>query len=117
MRIHISAQGIDITPSLKTYIDKKFGSLSKFIEAFDKTGQAKILVEISRTTGHHRKGMVYRAAVDMDLPPKNMLRAEEFSEDLRAAIDSVKNKLTREIRKYKTKHFALRRAGSKAMFS
>lgn len=109
MRIHVSAQGIDITPSLRDYIDEKLGSLSKFIKVFDKTGQAKILVEIARTTGHHKKGKVYRAAVELDLPPKNVLRAEECSEDLRAAIDAVKNKLSQEIRKYKTRVLSKRR--------
>jgi len=39
---------------------------------------------------------------NLDLPGE-VLRAEEDSNDVRAAIDAVKDKLKREIEKYKTK--------------
>jgi ribosomal subunit interface protein len=101
MKINIT-KASDMTPSLRTYIDNKLGSLAKFVKQFDETGEAEIWLEISRTTEHHRKGEVFKAAADLRLP-KKILRAEEYAEDIRVAIDHARNTLHLEIEKYKTK--------------
>ena len=110
MRVHISAQGLDITPSIRTYIETKLGSLSRFAGVLDKKDQIKMLVEVGRITRRHRHGVIYRVAADLNLPPKNVLRAEEISEDIRAAIDAVRDKLSCEIKKRKTRTIAARRS-------
>lgn len=92
-----------MTPSLQTYIDEKLAPLARFIKKFDETGEAEIWLELSRTTRHHGKGEeVFLAAADLRLPGK-ILRAEEHAEDVRKAIDMVKDTLRLEIEKYKTK--------------
>jgi len=101
MRINITTT-IDRTPSLENYIERKLAPLSKFIREFDETGEAEVWIEISRTTRHHRKGEVFFAAADLRLP-KKILRAEEYAEDVRTAIDRVKDTLRLEIEKYKEK--------------
>ena len=112
MKINIKA-GIDLTPSLKTYIEEKLGPLTKFIKKFDETGEAEIWLEVSRTSKHHRKGSeVFVAAADLRLP-KNILRAEEYAEDLRTAIDQARDTLRLEIEKYKTRNMEPRRSGKK----
>jgi len=60
-------------------------------------------VEVGRLTRHHRRGRVYRAEVNLAAPRLN-LRAVEEGEDLRAAIDAVRDKLQREIKKFKETH-------------
>lgn len=101
MKINIT-KASDMTPSLQTYIDDKLGSLAKFVKHFDERGEAEIWLELSRTTEHHRKGEVFKVAADLRLP-KKILRAEEYAEDIRVAIDHARNTLHLEIEKYKTK--------------
>ena len=93
---------VDLTPPLRTYIQKKLAPLVKFIPQFDGTGEAEIRLEVSRTTHHHRKGPVFFAAADLRLPHK-ILRAEGYAEDIRKAIDQVRDTLRLEIEKYKTR--------------
>lgn len=101
MKINIT-KTTDYTPSLEIYIQEKLASLAKFIKKFDETGEAEIWLEISRTTRHHHKGEVFLAAADLRLPHK-ILRAEEYAEDARKAIDRARDTLRLEIEKYKTR--------------
>lgn len=111
MKITIKATSVDLTPSLRIYIEKKLDPLSKLIERLNKAGQAELWLEIARTTRHHRKGGVFRAEADLRLP-KHILRAEETSSDLRAALGALKDKLRVEIEKYRTRFLErLRREG------
>lgn len=109
MKINIK-KTTDLTPSLEIYIEEKLAPLAKFLQKFDETGEAEIWLEISRTTRHHRKGEVFLAAADLRLPHK-ILRAEEYAEDIRKAIDQAKDTLRLEIEKYKTKFLEHRRGG------
>lgn len=109
MKLSIRGVGLDLTPSIKTYIENRLLPLSKLIEKFDEPGEAEIWCEIKRTTRHHKSGNVFWAAADLRLPRK-MLRAESTSDDARAAIDGIKNKLRLEIEKYKTVFLVPRRA-------
>ena len=108
MKINIKAT--DMTPSLRTYIEEKFGSLTKFIKHFDEAGEAAIWLEVSRTSRHHRHGEVFRVAANLRLP-RHILRAEEYAEDARKAIDQAKNILHAEIEKYRTRFVKPKRGG------
>ncbi len=103
MQINIKGTEMDLTPSLKTYIEDKLGSLAKFIKKFDEPGMAELSLEVGRTSKHHRKGLVYKAEGRLPLPNK-VLYAVEYHDDLRKAIDALKRVLRLEIEKYKTKH-------------
>lgn len=72
--------------------------MDKFLSRFDEA-DVQARVEVARSTRHHRTGKVYHVDVNIDLP-KKVIRAEDEGTDIRAAIDSVKNKLQREIVKY-----------------
>jgi putative sigma-54 modulation protein len=102
MNIIIKGTDLELTPSLKSYVESKFSPLSRFIKKFDLEGAAELRVEVARTTRHHKHGEVFRAEANLTLPG-TMLRADESDSDARAAIDAVKNKLRIEIEKYKTK--------------
>jgi len=90
------------TPSLKAFVEKKLGSLERFVRRFDMEGAVELRVEVAKTTQHHRKGEVFYAEGNLRLP-KALLRAEEYAEDLRVAVDRLKHTLELEIKKYKTK--------------
>ena len=94
---------IKLTAPLREYVEEKIGKLSKFLESLEKDGEAYIRVEVARRSHHHIHGEVYRAEGNLRFPG-GMLRAEHSAEDARIAIDKVRDKLQREIRKYKTSH-------------
>jgi ribosomal subunit interface protein len=103
MKITIKGTALDLTPSIKTYITTKLEGISKFVKRQEEHGPLEAHVEVARTTKHHRQGMVFMAEINLKLP-KKLLRATEYHEDARKAIDAVKKTILIEIAKYKTKH-------------
>ncbi len=103
MKISILGSHLDVTPSLKIYVEDKLGGLAKLVKHFDEEGVAELKVELARSTAHHKKGLVFRVDANLRLPHK-MLRADNENTDIRAAIDLVEDKLKSEIAKYKTQH-------------
>jgi ribosomal subunit interface protein len=101
VKLSIKTVGIELTPSFRTFIESKLPPLAKFVGEFDALGETEIWLEVGRTTKHHKRGEVFWAAADLRLP-KKILRAEARSNDARAAIDEVKDKLRLEIGKYRT---------------
>ena len=102
MKINIK-KNLDLTPALRDYMDEKLLPLAKFIKKYDATGEAELWLELSRTSQHHGKGEeVFLAVADLRLP-KKILRAEEYADDIRKAIDQARNALHMEIEKYKTR--------------
>ncbi len=103
MNINIKAKNLDLTPPLEIYLNKKVESLDKMLSQWEKTGSVEIDFEISRSTRHHRKGDVFYAEANLHINGV-MLRANSDGNDIREAIDLVKDKLKMEILKYKEKH-------------
>lgn len=102
MKIKVRGKNLEITPSLKNYINEKLAPLAKFVKRLDISGGTEIWVEVDRVSRHHKSGDVFRAVADLRLP-KKILRAEKEAENVRMAIDVLKNKLILEIEKYKTR--------------
>jgi len=107
MKLDIVGKNLDLTPSLKIYIESKLLPLAKFLKRFEGEGEVLVRLELARITRHHKRGDVFWAAADLKLPGK-ILRAEAESGDIRAAIDGVKDELRSEIEKYKTRFAELR---------
>src|SRR3989344_2332037 len=107
MIINIKATQVEVTPTLNVYVEKKLSPLAKFVKQFDETGEAEIWLEITRST-HHKKGDVFEASADFRLP-KKILRAEAVSPDAHSAIDVLKNKLSVEIKKYRTQFLEIQK--------
>jgi len=103
MKISIKTTNLDLTPSLKTFINTKLNNIEKIIQKFNTEGAVMIELELARTTKHHLKGDVFMAEANLKLPGKT-LRAVDKNEDIRTAIDNMRQILQREITKYKTKH-------------
>jgi len=101
MKLHIKSTKLEVTPALKEYIEEKISALEKFVGKYDEEGAVEVWIEVARTSGHHHKGDVFRADADLRLPGK-ILRAEDEDFDIRVAVDRVRDKLKREIEKYKT---------------
>ena len=100
MKILIKHTNLDATPAIDEFVQEKINSLSKLLTRWERGPDSVVArVEVSRTTQHHHKGNVFRAEVTIDLPGR-ILRAEHTGDDVRVAIDLVKDKLHREITKY-----------------
>lgn len=94
--MQIYGHNLELTPELVEHIRKEIRSLKKFI---DKKTWEEAKIEVGRTTRHHQKGEVFRAEINLPLPGK-FLRAEEVSQSLHTAINTVKKEIERQVRKY-----------------
>lgn len=104
MIINLKGTQLDLTFSLKKFIEIKLQRLQKYIDHIDKNNVAMVDVEVGRTTRHHKKGSgVYRAEINLSIPQK-LLRAEATGENIRSALLESVREIEREIRKYKTKY-------------
>lgn len=111
MKIRIKGTRLDLTPSIKEYVIDKIGGLQKFLKRFSDKGEPEADVEIERTSNHHKKGEVYRAEANLDLKSKgNRIRAEAKANDIRAAIDELKDTLKREVLEFKERQVDKKRS-------
>lgn len=93
MKFNIHGRKVEVTDSIKSYIEEKIGRLDKYFDQPDDV-QATVVVKI--------RGK--EQIVEVTIPLKKvLLRGEESHEDLYAAIDIVSDKIERQIRKNKTR--------------
>lgn len=93
MKFNIHGKKVEVTDSIKKYIEEKIGKLDKYLSNPEDI-TAKVVVRIS---GREQ-------IVEVTIPiQKIVLRCEERHDDLYAAIDKVSDKLERQIRKNKTR--------------
>ena len=102
MKITIQSPNLEITPALTEFIAMKIGGLEKFLKKFDPEN-ALARVDVGRGTRHHRHGNVYHVDVNLVIPG-GTIRAAHDDEDVRKAINAVREKLQREIKKFKGHH-------------
>ncbi|WP_404454284.1 ribosome-associated translation inhibitor RaiA [Virgibacillus necropolis] len=93
MKYNIRGENIEVTGSIRDYVQKKIGKLERY---FDTPPASDVHVNLSVYNDEQK--------IEVTIPMTNLLlRAEEQHIDLYAAIDLVVDKLERQIRKYKTK--------------
>ena len=103
MRTIFKGKNTELTLALRTYIESKLVKpTEKLISKNDAKENLLLEIEISRTTKHHRKGMVWWAEANLKIG-KRLIRAEQSGEDPREVIDLVEEELKREIVAYKGK--------------
>lgn len=91
MQINITGHHVDITPALRAYVEEKLERLERH---FDNITNAHVILEIEKdrqkaeATIHVSRGQVY---------------ADSEDENMYAAIDSLADKLDRQIKKHKEK--------------
>ncbi len=88
----VRGKNIEITPSLREYVEKRVGKILKY---FDDIDEITVLLTVSK--GRH--------IVEVTVPVQGgvILRGEEATMDMYTSIDLVVEKLERQIRKQKTK--------------
>ena len=93
MRFNIRGRKLEVTESIKNYIEEKIGRLDKYFENPDNI-TATVLIKLR---GNEQ---VVEATINAN---KFILRGEESHKDLYASIDKVSDKIERQIRKNKTR--------------
>lgn len=93
MRYNIRGEKVEITSSIRSYIEDKIGKLDKYFENPSDL-DANVVIKVR---GKEQK-------IEITIPAMHYtLRSEESHDDLYAAIDLTVDKLERQIRKNKTK--------------
>lgn len=93
MKFNIHGKKLDVTESIKSYIEEKIGRLDKYFENPNEI-TATVLIKL------RGNDQVVEATINAN---KFILRGEESHKDLYAAIDKVSDKVERQIRKNKTR--------------
>lgn len=93
MNYNIRGERIEVTEALREYVEKKLDRLEKY---FETPPTSTVNVTLTVVKGLHSVEVMIQL-------PGFLLRAEERSEDMYASIDTVVDKLERQIRKHKTK--------------
>lgn len=110
MKIELKYTRFEPAENIEEYARKRIGSLERLLKSFEKNHEITTFVEIARSTRHHRKGNVFYAeAMFETVPGGKKFRAESSGPDIREALDEVKEKLKKEIRRYKDKLVNTRR--------
>lgn len=97
MDIVIRGDNVDITPRLQAYVERKMGRLDRYMPNI-----VDVQVELSEEKAN-RDGARQIAQVTLRNARGTILRAEERTSDLFAAVDAVVDKMYRQIERYKGK--------------
>ena len=92
MNIHLTGHHLEITPSLKEYMQTK---LAKIFHHFDHVIDAKVTLTVNK--------LEHIAEATIHLP-KSDIHAECRGESMYSAIDLISDKLDRQVIKYKEVH-------------
>ncbi|MGO0121937.1 ribosome hibernation-promoting factor, HPF/YfiA family [Desulfothermobacter acidiphilus] len=100
MNLTVRGKNIEVTEALRQYVEKRLSKLERFANHLD---EAQVVLSLER--GQHR--------VEVTMNMNGMiLRGEEATHDMYAAVDLVVEKLERQIERYKGR--ILRRRGESA---
>jgi len=91
MQITLTGHHIDITDSLRNYVNEKMEKLERH---FDKVSNTHVILTVENLT-HKAEATVHMSGND--------IFAEANEDDMYAAIDSLVDKLDRQVKKYKEK--------------
>lgn len=107
MKIILHAKNIDLTPSIRAFVEGKISSVSKFLKpAEDNLAEAR--VEVAKPSKHHRSGFVYYAEVNLRIGSQ-FFRAVAEHLDLYTAVDFARDEVERQIKEHKEKSREARR--------
>lgn len=112
MNTQIKASNMELTPAIKEYVEKRLGTLEKFIRGKDGSNQMNI--EVGKTTNHHKNGEVYKAEVNLDANGKHFYAVSE-KEDLYSAVDDVRSEVERQLVQTKDRDDTLFRRGARSV--
>jgi len=91
MQIDLTGHHIEITESLRTYVNEKMAKLERH---FDKVSNTHVILTVE-TVRHKAEATVHMSGNDV--------YADSTQDDMYAAIDNLVDKLDRQVKKHKEK--------------
>lgn len=92
MQIQITGHHVDVTPTLKNYVNEK---LQKIQHIFDNITSVHVTLTVDKKYQQKAEAQVHLARTE--------LHAESESKNMYAAIDTLVDKLTKQVVKHKEK--------------
>jgi ribosomal subunit interface protein len=87
MNINVKATGIELTPEISAYLDKKLSALEKFVT--NDTG-ATANIELGRTTNKQKNGEIFFTEINFNI--RNIeSRVTAYGDSLMASMDKAKD--------------------------
>lgn len=112
MKINIKATNITLTDAIRDHLNEKLHLLEKILPPGDES--VIIDAEVGKESRHHKAGEIFKAEVNLHFSG-NYLYANAADEDLYAAIDAVRDDITRQINSSIEKKNTLIRRGGRAV--
>ncbi len=103
MKLSIQGKNLEISDWLQSYVERKIGKLDRYLPTLT---EAHVELSVENTKSA-QDSQVVQVTLRMD-KDSTLLRAEERSADMTASIDSVLDKLYRQIVRYKGKRYRRR---------
>jgi putative sigma-54 modulation protein len=103
MQLAISGKNLEVTDSLRAYVEKKIGRLDRYLPNVT-DARVELVVENTRAAKDSQIAQVTLRT------KQAILRAEEASTDMFASIDAVFEKMQRQADRYKGKRWSKRGA-------
>jgi len=91
MQINLTGHHVDITDSLRQYVNEKIGRLDKH---FDKVSNTHVILSVENVR--------QKAEATVNMSGNNIF-AEATADDMYASIDALADKLDRQVKKHKEK--------------
>ena len=107
MELQITGKNIDLSPTVRRYIERKLGNLSRHLPSIIGS-KVEIFEEKTKSPQQH---FVVQVTVDSS---GTLFRGEERGEDLFTAIDKVAATMNRQIEHYKGKRYSKGKGSSLA---
>jgi putative sigma-54 modulation protein len=101
MQLAISGKNLEVTDSLRAYVEKKIGRLDRYLPNVS-DARVELAVENTRASRDRQIAQVTLRT------RQAILRAEEASADMFASIDAVFEKMQRQADRYKGKRWSKR---------
>ncbi|MEO7579559.1 MAG: ribosome-associated translation inhibitor RaiA [Massilia sp.] len=95
MNLTISGHHLEVTPAIREYVQ---GKLERIKRHFDQVIDIAVILTVDNLTEKEKR---QKAEINLRLPGKTV-NVASLSHDLYAAIDSLIDKLDRQVMKYKT---------------
>ena len=89
MRVHLSGHHVDVTPALRTYVDRKLG---RVLRRFERLIDVHCILTVEKL--RHKAESTVRLS-------GSTIHAAAVDEDMYAAIDALTDKLEEQVRRHK----------------
>ena len=89
MRLHLSGHHVEVTPALRSYVERKLG---RIVRRFDRVIEVQCTLTVDKLR-HRAESVVFVRG--------STIHASAEADDMYAAIDALADKITRRVRKRK----------------